>query len=119
MKLMFPTETAEKIKCMEIRGAGRIARAAAEALKNEALGSNALLTAAFTREMERAADLLVATRPTAVSLPNAVHMVMSGIHRGKNRGRGEGRCCPACRCVYPVLPARGGEDRRIRRPAYP
>jgi ribose 1,5-bisphosphate isomerase len=80
---MFPTETAEKIKCMEIRGAGRIARAAAEALKNEALGSNASTTAAFTHEMERAADLLVSTRPTAVSLPNAVHLVMAGISRAK------------------------------------
>ncbi|MDO9325005.1 MAG: ribose 1,5-bisphosphate isomerase [Methanoregula sp.] len=76
---MFPTETAEKIKSMEIRGAGRIARAAAEALKNQALGSKALITAAFVDEMERAAELLVATRPTAVSLPNAVHMVMAGI----------------------------------------
>jgi ribose 1,5-bisphosphate isomerase len=80
---MFPTETAEKIKCMEIRGAGRIARAAAEALKNEALGSEATMTAAFTGEMDRAAALLVATRPTAVSLPNAVHMVMAGISRAK------------------------------------
>jgi len=80
---MFPTETAEKIKCMEIRGAGRIARAAAEALKNEALGSKATMTAAFTGEMDRAAILLVATRPTAVSLPNAVHMVMAGINRAK------------------------------------
>jgi len=80
---MFPTETAEKIKCMEIRGAGRIARAAAEALKNEALRSKASITAAFTGEMERAAALLVATRPTAVSLPNAVHMVMTGIGQAK------------------------------------
>jgi ribose 1,5-bisphosphate isomerase len=80
---MFPTETAEKIKSMQIRGAGRIARAAAEALKNEALGSKASITAAFTGEMERAAELLVATRPTAVSLPNAVHMVMAGLGRAK------------------------------------
>lgn len=80
---MLPVETAEKIKGMEIRGAGRIARAAADALKNEALGSKAQLTAAFTGEMERAADLLVATRPTAVSLPNAVHMVMAGLDRAK------------------------------------
>jgi len=29
--------------------------------------------------MERAAELLVATRPTAVSLPNAVHIVMAGL----------------------------------------
>ena len=33
MKLMSVPETAEKIKSMEIRGAGRIARAAAEALR--------------------------------------------------------------------------------------
>jgi ribose 1,5-bisphosphate isomerase len=33
--------------------------------------------------MERAAELLVSTRPTAVSLPNAVHMVMAGIGRSK------------------------------------
>ena len=36
MKLMFVTETAEKIKSMEIRGAGRIAREAAEALRRHA-----------------------------------------------------------------------------------
>jgi len=83
MKLMFPTETAEKIKSMEIRGAGRIARAAAEALQAQALGSKASLTVAFVDEMERAAALLVSTRPTAVSLPNAVHMVMAGIGRAK------------------------------------
>jgi ribose 1,5-bisphosphate isomerase len=83
MKLMFPTETAEKIKCMEIRGAGRIARAAADALKNQALGSKAKLPAAFIGEMEEAAGLLISTRPTAVSLPNAVHMVMAGIDRAK------------------------------------
>lgn len=80
---MFPTETAEKIKSMEIRGAGRIARAAAEALKNQALGSKASITAAFVDEMERAAGLLVATRPTAVSLPNAVHIVMAGISQAR------------------------------------
>ena len=31
--------------------------------------------------MEQAADMLVATRPTAVSLPNAVHIVMAGLDR--------------------------------------
>ena len=83
MKLMFPTETAEKIKSMEIRGAGRIARAAAEALRAQALDSKASIPSAFVDEMERAAALLVSTRPTAVSLPNAVHMVMAGIGRAK------------------------------------
>jgi ribose 1,5-bisphosphate isomerase len=80
---MFPTETAEKIKNMEIRGAGRIARAAAEALRAEAIRSKVSITSAFTDEMERAAALLVSTRPTAVSLPNAVHMVMADLDRAK------------------------------------
>jgi ribose 1,5-bisphosphate isomerase len=80
---MFPTETAEKIKSMEIRGAGRIARAAAEALRTQALDSKASITAGFIGEMERAAELLVSTRPTAVSLPNAVHMVMAGLGQAK------------------------------------
>jgi ribose 1,5-bisphosphate isomerase len=76
---MIVTDTANKIKSMEIRGAGRIARGAAEALRDHALSVQAPHTAAFQQEMERAAGILVATRPTAVSLPNAVHMVMNGI----------------------------------------
>ena len=76
---MIVTETAEKIKSMEIRGAGRIARAAAEALRDHALSVRVQTSAAFRQEMERAAAELVATRPTAVSLPNAVHVVMAGL----------------------------------------
>jgi len=76
---MIVTETAEKIKSMEIRGAGRIARTAAEALRAHATGcvTNDLDT--FRQEMEAAAHILIATRPTAVSLPNAVHIVMAGL----------------------------------------
>ena len=81
MKLMFVTETAEKIKSMEIRGAGRIAREAAEALRLHATEVRTSDLPSFRREMESAAKTLVATRPTAVSLPNAVHIVMSGIER--------------------------------------
>jgi ribose 1,5-bisphosphate isomerase len=79
MKLMFVTETAEKIKSMEIRGAGRIAREAAEALRRHATEVRAGDLKSFRREMDSAAQTLVATRPTAVSLPNAVHIVMSGL----------------------------------------
>ncbi|MFA5221681.1 MAG: ribose 1,5-bisphosphate isomerase [Methanoregula sp.] len=80
---MIVTETADKIKSMEIRGAGRIARAATAALRDHALsiGDNSL--AAFAQDMERAANTLIATRPTAVSLPNAVHIVMAGINTAK------------------------------------
>jgi ribose 1,5-bisphosphate isomerase len=83
MKLMSVPETADKIKKMEIRGAGRIARAAAEALKDQALSSDSETLPAFVAEMEQAAELLVATRPTAVSLPNAVHIVMAGLASAK------------------------------------
>ncbi|MCK9581205.1 MAG: ribose 1,5-bisphosphate isomerase [Methanoregula sp.] len=76
---MIVSETAEKIKNMEIRGAGRIARAAAEALRDHALALKTPTYDAFRQRMENAADILIATRPTAVSLPNAVHIVMNGI----------------------------------------
>src|SRR5512136_609199 len=80
---MSVPETAEKIKSMEIRGAGRIARAAAEALRDHALSLMSKDLPAFTGEMRKAAELLAATRPTAVSLPNAVHMVMAGLDDAK------------------------------------
>jgi len=80
---MLVTETAEKIKNMEIRGAGRIARAAAEALRDHALSLEAGSDETFREEMQKAADMLIATRPTAVSLPNAVHIVMAGIGEAK------------------------------------
>jgi ribose 1,5-bisphosphate isomerase len=83
MKLMSVPETADKIKSMEIRGAGRIARAAAEALRDHALATRTTTSAAFRQEMEQVAALLVATRPTAVSLPNAVHFVMAGLDAAK------------------------------------
>jgi len=81
MKLMFVTETAEKIKRMEIRGAGKIAREAAEALKRNAMETGSEDLISFRREMDSAAQILVSTRPTAVSLPNAVHIVMSALDR--------------------------------------
>jgi ribose 1,5-bisphosphate isomerase len=81
---MSVPETAEKIKSMEIRGAGRIARAAAVALRDHAISLDINDLPAFTAEMEMAAGTLVATRPTAVSLPNAVHIVMRGLDRAKD-----------------------------------
>jgi ribose 1,5-bisphosphate isomerase len=79
--LMSVSETAEKIKSMEIRGAGRIAREAAEALRKYAAEIPESDVSSFRQEMEGAAQTLIATRPTAVSLPNAVHLVMSGLER--------------------------------------
>lgn len=69
-------ETAEKIKNMEIRGAGRIARAAALALKDEARSIETDSLDEYNARMKSAFKLLYMTRPTAVSLPNALRIVM-------------------------------------------
>lgn len=69
-------ETAQKIKTMEIRGAGRIARAAAGELRDYAGRLKTGEPDEFNKKMKYAARLLVSTRPTAVSLPNAVRVVM-------------------------------------------
>jgi ribose 1,5-bisphosphate isomerase len=76
---MTVTDTAEKIKKMEIRGAGRIARAAVAALQDYAERSTAADLRGFREAMNRAADMLLSTRPTAVSLPNAIHLVMGSL----------------------------------------
>ncbi|ANF22113.1 ribose 1,5-bisphosphate isomerase [Thermococcus piezophilus] len=73
-------EIAEKIRNMEIRGAGKIARSAAYALQVQAEKSKATNVDEFWSEMKQAAKILFETRPTAVSLPNALRYVM---HRGK------------------------------------
>ncbi|HIH43679.1 MAG TPA: ribose 1,5-bisphosphate isomerase [Candidatus Methanoperedenaceae archaeon] len=69
-------ESAGKIKSMEIRGAGKIARFAAAALCDYAARVEASSIAEFDEKMKNAAQVLVSTRPTAVSLPNAVRMTM-------------------------------------------
>jgi ribose 1,5-bisphosphate isomerase len=84
--MMLVTETAEKIKRMEIRGAGRIARAAAQALRDHAQALPAHDLALFRSGMQEAAGILVATRPTAVSLPNAVHIVIAGMEGADSAG---------------------------------
>jgi len=69
-------ETARKISCMEVRGAGRIATAAAASLRDFSMAQKTESLDEFNSELENAADLLLKTRPTAVSLANAIRMVM-------------------------------------------
>lgn len=69
-------ETVQKIRSMEIRGAGRIAQAAAAELRDYAGRVATSDIDEFNEKMKHAADLLAGTRPTAVSLPNAVRAVM-------------------------------------------
>jgi ribose 1,5-bisphosphate isomerase len=68
--------TADDIAEMEVRGAATIARAAADALEAQARESDADTPAAFREEMRTAARRLKNTRPTAVSLPNALRYVL-------------------------------------------
>ncbi|MCD6369886.1 MAG: ribose 1,5-bisphosphate isomerase [Thermoplasmata archaeon] len=75
-------EIAEGIKSMEIRGAGRIARVAALALKYFAEDFSGT-EEDFLKEIERVKEYLISTRPTAVSLKNAVYFVINRM-RGEN-----------------------------------
>lgn len=68
-------ETAKKIKSMEIRGAGNIARNAALALKTYAEESRAKTSEEFILGLKEAGEVLISARPSAVSLPNAVRLV--------------------------------------------
>ena len=72
-------EVARDIETMETRGAAAIADAAAEALAVQARESDAETAAAFVEEVRAAARLLYDTRPTAVSLPNALRFVLTGM----------------------------------------
>ncbi len=69
-------DTAEAIATMEIRGAATIAGAAAEALAAQAQGIDADSPEAFRTSLRTAARTLHETRPTAVSLPNALRYVL-------------------------------------------
>jgi ribose 1,5-bisphosphate isomerase len=69
-------DAAADIASMEIRGAAAIADAAAAALAAQAEASSASTPAAFEAELKAAARRLYETRPTAVSLPNALRFVL-------------------------------------------
>lgn len=69
-------ETATDIAEMEIRGAATIARAAARAVCTQAVETDATDAATLRAEVRVAARRLHATRPTAVSLPNALRYVL-------------------------------------------
>jgi len=71
--------TAEDIAEMEVRGAATIAAAAADALAAQARDSDADSPATFREELRTAARRLRDTRPTAVSLPNALRYVLNEV----------------------------------------
>jgi ribose 1,5-bisphosphate isomerase len=71
---------AEDIRSMRIRGAGLIARSAVEALRIAAEQSKATDTKEFMRDLNAAAQALLETRPTAVSLPNGIRYTMHRVN---------------------------------------
>jgi ribose 1,5-bisphosphate isomerase len=77
---------ARDIKTMKIRGAGKIARATAEALLVTAQQSAANDSSALVEALEASAQVLLATRPTAVSLPNSIRYVMSRVKSAEGAG---------------------------------
>jgi len=76
-------ETARAITDMSIRGAGRIARACASALRDFAENYKGKDITVFGKDLAKAVDTLVASRPTAVSLWNGVQSTIKGIDYAK------------------------------------
>lgn len=72
-----PEEAAREIRAMRTRGAAKIGRAAAAALGRTAAEAD---TAVVRSRLEAAGRLLVAARPTAVSLQNGVNVTLDGLH---------------------------------------
>jgi len=72
-------ETAADIREMRVRGAGRIARAGASALADYAVQYAGGSREEFVRDIGRAADTLLSSRPTAVSLWNGVHAAVRDV----------------------------------------
>lgn len=73
-------QIADEIRSMKIRGAGKIARAAAEAIKIAALEYSGVQSLdEFKKYMVNVAKLLLSTRPSAVSLPNALTYVLRAL----------------------------------------
>jgi ribose 1,5-bisphosphate isomerase len=77
-------EIADSIKSMETRGAGLIARSAADALKQQALEYKGDDLAEMRRRLDDGRRRLIASRPTAISLWNAVQATLRGSSGAKS-----------------------------------
>lgn len=73
------SQTAQDIRDMKVRGAGRIARAGADALGAFADGYSGSGLEDFRRDISVASKMILESRPTAVSLWNALHASVRGL----------------------------------------
>ena len=71
--------TASDIRDMRVRGAGRIARAGATALADYATSYEGRSLEEFRNDLRKASEVILGSRPTAVSLWNGVHYTLRGI----------------------------------------
>lgn len=78
-------EIVRDIREMRIRGAGNIARHAAQALVITARDCRAKMPSELLDELESSAKLLLNTRPTAVSLPNSIRYIMFRAQTGQEQ----------------------------------
>lgn len=81
--MMGVPDTATKIKKMEIRGAGKIAKAASEALREEAEKYRGKDSDEFILYMKKCGNILLDSRPTAVSLHNGIFLTLKDMEKGK------------------------------------
>jgi ribose 1,5-bisphosphate isomerase len=84
----YVREIGERIKEMDIRGATEIAQSASLGMKTEAEKSIATTPQEFMAHMKEAALFLLNTRPTAVSLPNAIRYILSRLMSDYEKGIG-------------------------------
>ena len=73
--------TVAAIVSMDIRGAGRIARAGASALCDFAENYKGDDIVSFRRDLDAAKEKILGSRPTAVSLWNGVHATLRGVDK--------------------------------------
>ena len=78
-------QIAEDIREMKIRGAGEVARSAVRALMIMCQRSRASNMEGWCDDLRAAALALLETRPTAVSLPNAIRYVMHRVNQARQQ----------------------------------
>jgi len=76
-------ETANAIRDMSIRGAGRIARAGASALSDFAENYTGNDSKAFLKDIGKASKIILDSRPTAVSLWNGIQATLKDVGKAK------------------------------------
>jgi len=91
------SRAAESIRTMQVRGAGKIARSAAMALAEFAHSWKGAKPRDLYKELEASAKLLLATRPTAVSLRNAVNLTLAP---AREAAKADGNVDDVRRCAY-------------------